>query len=460
MATTPPRGAPRVLRFAFDVQCPYAYLASKRVRALAADASPPAQLDWYPVLLGGLYAATKAPQGKDGSATDLMAAAKRAINAQDLAREAARWRVPLRYNSRHPVKSVRAQRLLVSVREQAARARLTDALYDAYGQRDEDVGDDAVLLRAAMAASVAGIRTLQDVARAVESPLAKEELRANTDWASAHGAFGVPAFWVLGPGAAADAADERVFFGQDRTFFVARAAGVPSSHPLASPLRLTRTTPGDGAGKRLEFFHDFSSPWSYLGFTQIERVAREHGAELVLRPILLGAVFKSIGTANVPMFEMSEAKRSYMARDLEDWKRWWGGVALQFPDAFPVRTVAPLRVAIAEPRVTGAVYRAAWTQNQDIGDAHVLSRVLSQAGFDGPGLVARAASDAALKDALVANTSEAVKRGLCGVPTFSVNGGALVWGQDRIASVVEDELSSARHGAAVHEAGEERGARL
>ena len=31
------------------------------------------------VLLGGLYEGTKAPQGKDGSATDVMSAAKRQI---------------------------------------------------------------------------------------------------------------------------------------------------------------------------------------------------------------------------------------------------------------------------------------------------------------------------------------------------------------------------------------------
>ena len=43
-------------------------------------------VNWKPVLLGALYKATAAPQGKDGSASDVMAPPKRALAALDLAR--------------------------------------------------------------------------------------------------------------------------------------------------------------------------------------------------------------------------------------------------------------------------------------------------------------------------------------------------------------------------------------
>jgi hypothetical protein len=41
--------------------------------------------------------------------------------------------------------------------------------------------------------------------------------------------------------------------------------------------------------KKLEFFYDCSSPWTYLAFTKIEEVAARHDAELVWRPLILFA---------------------------------------------------------------------------------------------------------------------------------------------------------------------------
>ena len=45
--------------------------------------------------------------------------------------------------------------------------------------------------------------------------------------------------------------------------------------------------------KKLEFFYDCSSPWTYLAFSKIEEVAARHNAELVWRPILVGGVFNA-----------------------------------------------------------------------------------------------------------------------------------------------------------------------
>ena len=438
----------RRLRFAADVQCPYAYLASRRVRQVAEAAH--ATVEHFPVLLGGLYADTKAPQGKDGSATDVMGDARRMVSARDLAREVERWGVPFKYNAKHPVRSVKAQRVLAAVDDLTTRGALMDALFEAYWALDQDVSDDGVLLRI-VGAFLPHVDSVSKLDALAES--AKDRLRANTTWASQRGAFGVPTFWIMNQDGSES---ERFWFGQDRTFLVARALGAAPTHPLANPLRLhpdTRSIRTGGGAQAtpttttLEFFHDFSSPWSYLGSTQIARIAEKHKARLVLRPILLGAVFKQINTPNVPMFAMSDAKRAYMARDMEDWKAWWTpeGVTLRFPDKFPLRTVLPLRVAIVEPRVTTAIYRAAWVNGLDVGDASVLRTVLTDAGFDGAALVARGESDAAAKAELQRNTSEAVARGLCGVPSCSVNGSEVVWGQDRF-NVVEDMLVAAASG--------------
>ena len=44
--------------------------------------------------------------------------------------------------------------------------------------------------------------------------------------------------------------------------------------------------------QKLTFYYDFSSPWSYLASTQVERVAKECNADLEFVPFLLGALFK------------------------------------------------------------------------------------------------------------------------------------------------------------------------
>ncbi len=47
---------------------------------------------------------------------------------------------------------------------------------------------------------------------------------------------------------------------------------------------------------RLEFWFDFSCPFAYVASTQVEQLAQRTGAELDLRPMLLGGVFKARGT--------------------------------------------------------------------------------------------------------------------------------------------------------------------
>ncbi|MFY8121487.1 MAG: DsbA family protein, partial [Burkholderiaceae bacterium] len=52
----------------------------------------------------------------------------------------------------------------------------------------------------------------------------------------------------------------------------------------------------------LEFFFDFSSPYSYLLSEKIEAVATRHGRSVAYKPILLGAAFKVTGMA--PLVEV------------------------------------------------------------------------------------------------------------------------------------------------------------
>jgi 2-hydroxychromene-2-carboxylate isomerase len=186
----------------------------------------------------------------------------------------------------------------------------------------------------------------------------------------------------------------------------------------------------------LVFYYDFSSPYAYLGATQVERVARAAGAIVRWRPILVGALFRRIGTPDVPLNDFPAAKRAYMMRDLLHWAAHWE-VPFRWPSRFPMRTVAPLRLALALEAdggdiaaVSHALFAAYWADDRDIGDAAVVRAIAAEAGI-APATVERAlAPDPAIRQALVDATDEAIAAGVCGVPSF-VARGRLFWGQDR-----------------------------
>src|SRR5262245_53607838 len=73
--------------------------------------------------------------------------------------------------------------------------------------------------------------------------------------------------------------------------------------------------------RQVEFFFDFGSPAAYLAYTQLPKIAREAGAEIVWKPMLLGGVFKATGNASpvtVP------AKGKWMMGDLARYARQYG----------------------------------------------------------------------------------------------------------------------------------------
>jgi 2-hydroxychromene-2-carboxylate isomerase len=196
--------------------------------------------------------------------------------------------------------------------------------------------------------------------------------------------------------------------------------------------------------KTIEFWFDFGSPTTYLAHTQLPRIARETGADLVYRPMLLGGVFKASG--NVSPVTVA-AKGRWMLQDLQRWARHWG-VPFTFNPHFPINTLTLMRGAIGlqlrQPadfgRYVDAVFTALWVRPRDLGDPATLAAVLGAAGFDAEAFAALVA-DPEVKAALVAATEEAVARGAFGAPTIFV-GETMFFGQDRL-DFVRAELQGA-----------------
>jgi 2-hydroxychromene-2-carboxylate isomerase len=410
----------------FDFSCPYAYLASAKIEAIAAAAG--ARVVWRPMLLGGVFRATRADDGPMAS----LGPAKAAHNLRDMHRWAELLDVPLAIPAAHPMRTVRALRVLLGVPE-ASWPPVIHAIYAAYWQRGEDVTQDDVIDRALTAAGLDPEVRAAALA-AADTDAIKADLRARTDQAIALGVFGAPAMIVRRPGA-----PPALFWGQDRLDQVAAAlagwdpdlAGPPPPHPAAD--RLVTGAPG----AVIDFWFDLASPFAYLGATQIEAVAAAAGATVRWRPLLLGGLFRAIGTADVPLFAMPEAKRRYLGAELDRFARWWG-VPFRFPTRFPMRTVAAQRVLAAAPEdqrgaLARALFHAYWVDDRDLADPAVIAEVCAAAGHP---TAAATADLPAAKQALIDGTAAAQAAGVFGVPTCVVAtaGAPLVfWGQDRLA---------------------------
>jgi len=185
----------------------------------------------------------------------------------------------------------------------------------------------------------------------------------------------------------------------------------------------------------LEFFYDFVSPYSYLASTRVEAEVAKVGGAVRFRPFLLGGVFNATG--NKAPIEVA-AKGPYLATDCNRWAKRLG-VPLTWPAKFPVLTVLPLRAAFAAEKLgklvpySHAMFRAYWAEGRDISDASVVEEVATKAGLPGAALFAEASN---YKEALKAQTQEAVDRGSFGAPTFFV-GQEMFIGNDRLDFAIE-----------------------
>lgn len=189
--------------------------------------------------------------------------------------------------------------------------------------------------------------------------------------------------------------------------------------------------------KTVEFLFDVGSPYSYLAYHALPRIAEARGATIVWTPILVGALFQATG-ARSPV--EIPAKARYTLTDLQRWARHFG-VKFAMNPAFPINTLPLMRGATAMQmrgeaefqRYLAAVFDAMFGTPRNMGDPAVVAEVLSAAGFDVAEFQSLIQSQP-VKDKLRADTERAVARGAFGAPTFFV-GDQMYWGQDRLGFV-------------------------
>ena len=121
------------------------------------------------------------------------------------------------------------------------------------------------------------------------------------------------------------------------------------------------------------------------------------------------------------MYEFREkgvpAKQKYMAKDMQDWARYYGLKIKNPPSVFPVNSVKALRgalVALEQPDrflpYSYRVFETYWGEDKDISQDAVLRAIVEEVGLDPQEYFEKIARQE-YKDRVRANTDEVMQRG-------------------------------------------------
>ncbi len=190
------------------------------------------------------------------------------------------------------------------------------------------------------------------------------------------------------------------------------------------------------SAKQIDFYLDFTSPYTYIAATQIDALATRHGYAVTWRPFLIGATFKVTGRKAPVQYPLVD---DYVINDAQRSARLLG-LKFTFPVKFPILAVKPSRLfyfladrdgdQLAAKAFALKVFQAYFVDQQDITRNDVLAKLIDEWGIDSSELNEIVKSDA-MKQRFKAVVDEAIKRKVFGAPTFIVSG-EMFWGADRL----------------------------
>jgi len=190
--------------------------------------------------------------------------------------------------------------------------------------------------------------------------------------------------------------------------------------------------------KKIDFYFDISSPYSYLAHEQIKRFEKENKIKVNYMPILLGGIHQ---LANITAPGLNPSRAKHMIKDLKICADWFK-VKFQFNRYFPLKTVNIMRGALVAEKEGFLVnyvdqfYKAAWVDSLNLNDGKILERFIKNMDINPKSFIEKL-SDQKIKDDLKTKTSNAFKKGVFGAPTFIV-GSKMFFGQDRLEFVFRE----------------------
>jgi 2-hydroxychromene-2-carboxylate isomerase len=184
----------------------------------------------------------------------------------------------------------------------------------------------------------------------------------------------------------------------------------------------------------IDFYVDFSSPYSYVASEWIEALAARHGRTVRWHAVLLGVTFQA---AELKSPVSHPIKREYSLHDFERSARF-AGVPFTLPEKFPVATQNAARVFwwLEETDPERAAdwarhcLRAYFTRGTvDLANVEHVKALASEFGLDAAE-AERVWSEPRWKSRLKTACDDAIAQGVFGAPFFVIDGEPF-WGNDR-----------------------------
>jgi 2-hydroxychromene-2-carboxylate isomerase len=189
--------------------------------------------------------------------------------------------------------------------------------------------------------------------------------------------------------------------------------------------------------KVCQYFFAPQSPWAYLGHERFVALAAKYQVQVDIKPCDIGKVFSISG--GLPLAKRAPQRQAYRLVELKRWSEHLQMPLNLNPAFFPVAGDPAAKLIIATRlahgtdaalKVTGAIMRALWTQERNIGDTATLAAIAQECGHDGQALI-RTAETSSVEDEYNRYTDEAVAANVFGAPWYVVDGEGY-WGQDRL----------------------------
>ena len=192
---------------------------------------------------------------------------------------------------------------------------------------------------------------------------------------------------------------------------------------------------------RIDYFFAPQSPWTYLGHARFVQMTQSIHDPLQVKPIDLGKVFSVSG--GLPLRERPPQRQAYRLTELTRFSRHLQLPLNLHPKYFPVAGDPAARLIIAVDMahgtsaalgISGAIFAALWTQEQNIADEEVLKALLVQQAL--PLNCLDHSHSLEVLQRYEGYTQEAIDLGVFGAPTYVVDG-EMFWGQDRLEFVAQ-----------------------
>jgi 2-hydroxychromene-2-carboxylate isomerase len=187
---------------------------------------------------------------------------------------------------------------------------------------------------------------------------------------------------------------------------------------------------------KIEYYYGILSPFTYLGSTKFQSIAKKYNAEIIEKPCdLVGGIFAKTG--GIPVPQRSPQRKKYRLDEIKRWSEFLNIKTNIKPKFFPPKDPhLPAKYTIAANLLGVKVVfghellKQLWNEEKDISDIKNIESISDRFKINFKELSELAKTEKVSK-IYTDNTEEAIEKNVFGAPTYIFNNN-LFWGQDRL----------------------------